>query len=192
MKRLEFGICMEGFEPHFADLINRLWPTDGSYLEIGLAHGKTFMAVGTLLGYRMGDHWRAYGIDPNPLFGGDKLKLQQSVCTKKSQDALVEIKEAAPFALVLIDGCHCEECCQRDFVLVWPHVQRGGFVLFHDYAPGQQGGGAQAYHDNRPIQVMHAVQTLKETFAVEWREHLEWVGDRTRGNVANMGVFEKL
>lgn len=179
---------MQGFEPEFRRLVNALWPTTGAYLEIGLAHGKTFQAVCRLLEYRVGYDYRAFGIDPNPLFDGGTR-----VITKKSGDALVEIKAHAPYALVLIDGCHCYECAGDDFRRVAPFVMSGGFVLFHDYAPEQQGGGAQAYHDDRPIEVRRAVETLKRSpeFAAHWIEHPEWVGDRTRDNVANMGVFEK-
>lgn len=190
--RLEFGICMEGFEHRFARLVQKLWPTEGAYLEIGLAHGKTFRAVSTLLAYRCGDDWHAVGIDPAPLFSG--FHRNQIVLPFKSEECVNGIKLHAPYALVLIDGCHCDECCADDFRRVAPHVQTGGFVLFHDYAPEQQGMGAQGYHDDRPINVRKAVDYLKTLprFQKEWREHREWVGDRRRRNVANMGVFEKL
>lgn len=192
---LEFGICMEGFEDKFSALVQKLWPGDGAYLEIGLAHGKTFKAMSQLLRYRCGKEWIAYGIDPTPLF--DLLELdsdRQKIIVGKSQDCGEAMRAIAPLSLALIDGCHCYDCCGDDFRLVADYVMPGGFVLFHDYAPVQQGGGAQAYHDNRPIEVRRAVDYLKslKEFTDEWKEHPEWIGDRNRGNVANMGVFEKI
>lgn len=182
---------MEGFEHKFADLILKLWPTDGAYLEIGLAHGGTFNAVSTLLSYRCADDWKAVGIDPEPKF--DVGNPNQIVFPFKSSECSNGVKLNAPYALVLIDGCHCLDCTKADFRLVRRHVQKGGFVLFHDYAPEQQGGGPQHYHDNRPIDVRKAVEELRANKAFDgWIEHPEWVGDRGHGNVANMAVFEKL
>lgn len=186
----EFGICMEGFEKRYADLVNKLWPTSGAYLEIGLAHGRTFNAVSSLLACRAGSDWRAVGIDPAPLFAS--IHPNQLVLPFKSGECLNGIKLAAPYALVLIDGCHCWECAAADFERVWPYVQHGGYVLFHDYAPDQQGKGAQWYHDNRPIEVRRAVDGLRARYASSWIEHKTWIGNRKKGNVADMGVFEKL
>lgn len=188
----EFGVCMEGFEIKFAELVDQLWPTEGAYLEIGLEHGRTFKAVCGLIGSRAGNDWRAVGIDPAPLF--HDAPANALVLPFKSSECNNGIRLNAPYALVLIDGCHCYECAGDDFRFVAPHVEKGGFVLFHDYAPEQQGGDPQPYHDNRPIEVRRAVETIKESseFQMEWRELPEWIGDRERGNVANMGVFQKI
>lgn len=182
---------MEGFNSRFSKLVTKLFPTNGAYLEIGLLYGRTFDGISKLIWYRTGGDFRAVGIDPYPLFYDVSITKQQKVIPKKSADALKEISDNAPYALVLIDGCHCRECAEADFRRIWPYVQPGGFVLFHDYAPEQQGFGAQI-HDDRPIEVCKAVDALRKEFTNQWREHPAWIGNRKRNNVADMGVFEKL
>lgn len=72
----------------------------------------------------------------------------ETLCLDSSKhDWTAQRRRHGPFDVALIDGDHGYSGVWEDAQRLAPCMRRGGFMLFHDYAPGQPG-------------VMHAVDRL--------------------------------
>lgn len=64
---------------------------------------------------------------------------------------------AGPIGLLFIDGDHSYFWCKHDYEKFSPHVAMGGYVVFHDYAPGGKTADGRTNHH---IGVAWAVQEI--------------------------------
>lgn len=79
---------------------------------------------------------------------------------KEFKDAFAEELKDVKIHCSLIDGCHCEECVERDFLLVEQHTPSGGIVIFHDASPMCQDRHPQSFHGNKPLKVRSVLGKL--------------------------------
>lgn len=178
---------MEGMEGQWEKLIEIMLlrtPTARpfTYLEIGVASCETLRAVRGMLEDRKREAL-IVGIDPEPRV------IESEVIQALSQDVLKDW--TTQIDLCLIDGCHCYDCCRKDFELVEPHIQNGGVILFHDAAPDQQG---VALPKHGSMEVLRAITELglADDTRPGWLRLPDWPGDRSRKNVADMASFLRL
>jgi cephalosporin hydroxylase len=120
----------------------------GSYLEIGVRHGGTFVITLEYL-RRFHPILRAVGVD---LAIADTLRTYSSsrpgtaVFRADSHSANFEafIQAQEPFDLVLIDGDHSEGGCRRDFEMV---LDRGRILVFHDIVSAPVPGVGEVWRE---------------------------------------------
>jgi len=104
-----------------------------SYLEIGVAHGGTFIAVVEYL-KRFNGPITAVGVDPCPKSELLREYIRTNAGLRYVRDLSCNLPKRidwqnAFFDLVLIDGFHDEETVWADFQLV---RDRADIVIFHD------------------------------------------------------------
>lgn len=104
-----------------------------SYLEIGVQHGGTFAITVEYL-QRFQALRAAYAVDVNRIPSLRAYERENPIVHVIREDSSTErfrafVAEHAPFDLVLIDGDHSEEGCQRDFDAVADHAAH---IAFHD------------------------------------------------------------
>jgi len=128
-----------------------------TYLEIGVAYGRTLATVADLL-RAQGQGWRAVGVElPDGYsFNRDAVvrncnELQLTVSFIAPKDwsrvdpiwnrvtvylsdshELMEKQWKAEINFALIDGCHGKPCAMKDFINVEPHVPKDGIIALHD------------------------------------------------------------
>lgn len=150
------------------------------YLEVGCAYGVTCIGISKYLDEVRKGPWQSVMLDkrdggwaynPDACKASDLFRsmLQCGADLNKASlgkmylndDGSDKFLPACPntFDLVLIDGCHSKECCTKDFLMVEPLVNHGGFVFFHDSDPASQIPETQP-HCNQPIGVRQALTDL--------------------------------
>jgi Methyltransferase domain len=102
-----------------------------SYLEIGVASGKTIVIAAPAT--------RAVGVDPNPKIARP-LGPNVQIIAATSDDFFAHYDAGALFAgarieLAFIDGMHHFEFALRDFAAVERLADRGSTILLHDCYP---------------------------------------------------------
>lgn len=100
----------------------------GSYLEIGVAHGYTIEAV---------EFPTKYGVDPLPKC---KTKHVPSVVVNKatSDEYFEEMDPEREFVGIFLDGAHTFQQSYRDLINSLNHLSPNGFILFDDTVPEDQ------------------------------------------------------
>src|SRR5438105_5523242 len=212
----ELGLAMNGlekaFEAHLLDSIDYIFPY--TYVEIGVASGKTLVAVADTIKHslRQGKQWTAVGVELP-----DGYSLDRDAIIKNAADAKISLNMvdeigdiANPYMneitvffkasqlffvenwgqminFVLIDGCHCRKCATMDFLLIEPFVKYGGMVAFHDFeaiAEPQPHG---------PLDVLGAVDQLglSDGRRKGWHYLTTLQADKEAGG-RNMGLFRKV
>lgn len=105
----------------------RRMPHQTTYLEIGVASGKTLVRV---------DADRLIGVDPSPepFIPPDRCTLHLVPSTEYFRQTA---REEGPFSVVFVDGLHLWEACLEDIFGAFEHLVRTGFVIVDDvYPPG--------------------------------------------------------
>lgn len=108
------------------DIINRLVRKFGyeSYLEIGTQSGICYNQITAPL---------KQGVDPAPAWLPDPLNLNERMFVGTS-DAFFE-KNKRMFDIVLIDGDHTADQCERDIRNAMQCLNLGGTIVCHDMLP---------------------------------------------------------
>mgnify|MGYP001617170478 FL=1 len=139
------------------------------YVEIGVASGATLAAMALLL-EGCGIRYRCDGVDIANGWSYDKEEAKRRMWANPfpyhwqlwdcgSFIFLKRYVDAIDF--LLIDGCHCFECCFRDFVMAEPLIRVGGMVAFHDVDVENQCKSEELQHwGEKLIEVRRAVQEL--------------------------------
>jgi hypothetical protein len=122
----------------------------GSYLEIGLRHGGTFVITVEYLS-RFHPLERAVGVDlgRSPTLGRYAASRPGVEVVQADSHSAVfgrRVRDGEPFDLVLIDGDHSEEGCRRDFETV---LDRARIIVFHDIVSEQVPGVAKVWQHVR-------------------------------------------
>jgi cephalosporin hydroxylase len=104
-----------------------------TYLEIGVQYGGTFAITVEYL-QRFCPLRRAFAVDVNRVPSLNEYAKQNPAVQVLREDTSTErfarfVERSGPFDLVLIDGDHSEEGCQRDFDAVRDHARH---IAFHD------------------------------------------------------------
>jgi predicted O-methyltransferase YrrM len=130
-------------------------------LEIGVREGATARGMKAVLD-TMESSIQYVGIDNakdlgrlDPPFEGATMILGDSNAPMTFNAARLH----GDYDLVLVDGCHCKAHAYMDAELYREVVAPGGYLLFHDAAPGMQGTDLQ--HDNRYVEVRGALAAAK-------------------------------
>src|SRR5262252_9208490 len=159
---MKYGIAMDGMEDALGKLIAKVRARfhPFTYLEIGVASCETLAAVSLEIS-RHGFGWRSAGIDLPDGYLLDKDDVQPNALTQHLFAAVMQPNGSheidpvwhqitlflgdsrdlipdcwhQPVHLALIDACHCKACVTTDFLSIERHVQPGGVVMFHDFAP---------------------------------------------------------
>jgi hypothetical protein len=172
-----FGLCMGGLESTMVRAAriaesNRAVGEKLTYVEIGLAEGATFNAMGEVflrigvkpeelkcVGIDIEDGWslneKALDGNAGSLPCETELSLEGSVEFLKKWDKTVR----GPIHFIFIDGCHEKECAKMDFLLAEPLIAPGGIVAFHDSEEAVQGIDNQR-HNGQPVGVRDAIKEL--------------------------------
>lgn len=143
------------------------------YYEIGIAEGKTLLAVADFLEAK-GVQFYCTGVDllNGPFFKATEFirNCRHTFCIRTSgaivervNVVLIQDKRLEPCPnqhFVLIDGCHGAPCVEADFLSVAPFVAKGGIVAFHDACKEDQGSDYQD-HCKQPINVRYALGNLR-------------------------------
>lgn len=148
MKRIMgygMGGTEEVIESRILDVISKFGRLN--YVEIGIGEGQTMFAAASIANDAKVP-WAVLGVDiAKPRHfrwneWNDRCTFPHIVSTDPyfAPDNTITIwLSGSPIAklpwkpnYVLIDGCHCKECCVRDFVAIEPLVDIGGIVAFHD------------------------------------------------------------
>lgn len=134
-----------------ADHVKKLKPTD-SYLEIGVQYGKS--AACAIFSAVEGVRIYLCDIEDSPRVlkfhnGLPRLSRQyyfeSEELDTKSTFILGDSKEVAKtwdkeeLSLIFIDGDHSYEEVKADIESWYPHLKKGGVMLFHDYGTGGVG-----------------------------------------------------
>ena len=116
-----------GSTSSLANRLLRRMPPPTTYLEVGVASGKTLVRVGAD---------RLIGVDPSPepFVRSDRCTLHQI----SSNDYFREMAhDEAPFSAAFVDGLHLWEACLEDILSAFEHLEPTGFVIVDDvYPPG--------------------------------------------------------
>lgn len=93
----------------------------------------------------------------------DKINFIKS----NSKDYAVTLKNMADrplFDLMFIDGDHTYEGCLRDFSDYYPMLEKGGFIIAHDYNSPLHPGVSIAVHEfvekNPDLKIIYLVQSM--------------------------------
>ena len=126
-------------------------PLVHAMVEIGSYHGKSTVLIGSILKY-FNQHSKIYAIDPHNGVVGDRdikiLTLPPSLTAFKRniqdeklgdhveliQDFSFNVKWNRNISLLFIDGLHDYNNVSRDFQSFAKYVEKGGYIVFHDYA----------------------------------------------------------
>jgi hypothetical protein len=151
-----------------------------NYLEIGTHEGFTRLGMATLLQARNVDSL-LIGIDlPGDRYGlvsrgaqkfgrfwagewgrnGDAPCVAIKILLQPSPISISEKLSDVPLNFVLIDACHCEQCCINDFEAVEKLIQPDGRVVFHDASPLCQNKVQGSFHGPDKIEVRPALEKL--------------------------------
>lgn len=135
------------FACYLADLAKR---RIGSYLELGVRHGGTFVATVEILS-RFHPIELAVGVDiipcPSLIEYGRRNPHAEFLCSNtQSPDFLQQLDERGPFDLVLIDSLHEEHQCRNEFEQV---RGRAAIVAFHDIVNVRYPGVAKVWSEVR-------------------------------------------
>ncbi len=188
----EWGICMQGNERYIASAILKA-VTDNPenifrYLEIGVAEGKTFSAVCTLLDL-VTDQWLAYAVD---LENGWSFNLEEfKKNTQIFGDQVCLNLEGSPafarhffpefFNAILIDGDHSQLAVENDFYAADELLMPGGIIIFHDTDDQSQGLDPQP-SNGETIAVKKAIRQLGLlSFGSNYELILNYQGDKSKG-----------
>lgn len=178
---MKLGICMEGGEQQFLDVIEKQAKAcvDAGrpflYVEIGVAYGQTLRGVWeTVKGYTGA---RVIGIELltwegwptiDAAFSGEPFWMapqgaeitRAGVILGSSRDVLTSHLWKDKIDVAFIDGCHSRLCATLDFIMVEEHISPTGIVIFHDAGEKEQGGGAMP-HCHKPMGVRDAINDLR-------------------------------
>jgi hypothetical protein len=110
---------------------------DGTYIEIGIGDGDTSR------------HFLQYipldalyvGIDPG--VDDPRISDERFFFFKKPSFKVAALIHRPSW--VFVDGCHCEECVIRDFIVFGTTLKVGGEICFHDASSLTQGRDKQDY-----------------------------------------------
>lgn len=111
------------------------------YLEIGVLHGGASLIVSKGMD-AAGHDGKLILIDPEPQIDPvhwDQMSERAVLLRGRSPEAISEARRAAggPFDFVFIDAGHSTSAVMRDAEGVFPHVQDGAYLLFHDSYRGE-------------------------------------------------------
>jgi predicted O-methyltransferase YrrM len=188
----EWGICMQGNEICITSaILEAVKHNPGNifrYLEIGVAEGKTFSAVCTLLDL-VTDQWLAYAVDlengwsfnleefeKNTQIFGDRVSLNL-------QGSPAFARHFSPESLnaILIDGDHSQEAVENDFYVADEILMPGGIIIFHDTDDESQGLDPQP-SNGETIAVKKAIRQLGLlSFGSNYKLILNYQGDKSKG-----------
>jgi hypothetical protein len=169
-KRRRFGIQTEHSEIELEQTIVesiKRFPDYWSYLEMGCASGITLKAITDITKENRPFHYRIIGTDlPNgySFNSGELLEnFNYDINLIKYEDyrykldltlnkTTVILTNARDFAAsgqygwncVFIDADHSKNEVIKDFLAVEPHVEKGGFIMFHDAGEIETGSDLQA------------------------------------------------
>ena len=106
------------------------------YVEIGTFQGGSALIVNAALDALESDG-RIFCVDPEPRVSPEnwqKLSQRAQMFKGFSPAILQEVATAAgaPFDLALIDGDHSYDGAHRDAAGIFPYMQSGAYMLFHD------------------------------------------------------------
>lgn len=154
-----------------ASLVNRLlrrMPAPTTYVEIGVASGKTLLRV-------QAD--RVVGVDPSP----EPFERPER-CTLHLVASSTYFREMvsadAPISVAFVDGLHLWETCLEDIISCFEHLKQGGYVIVDDVYPPGIGEAMRA-------------ETYEEAVRCADRAGLtieNWMGDVWRSIVALTGA----
>ena len=106
-----------------------------SYLEIGLYHGDTIMAV-----KKIRPHAHCIGVD--------RVHVELEGVTVFDMDSARFWRECAVgwrFDMIFIDADHSADAAREDFARAWEHITAEGLVILHDTNPHTVGETAPGY-----------------------------------------------
>jgi hypothetical protein len=181
---MTFGMSMEGNETALESLLSKsVAESNGSgeftYLEIGTHEGLTLLGMARLL-ESCQQKALLIGIDlpgdPYGLVSQGREKFGRfwagewsppaqvpdvavKILLERSPDSIRRLGNT-PLNLVLIDACHCEQCCINDFCAVEKLVCPGGRVIFHDASPVCQNKPQGNFHGPDKIEVRSSLEKL--------------------------------
>jgi hypothetical protein len=214
---MTLGIAMNGYEEQIEELIiRRLRPnfSDITYLEIGVASGGTLTGLAEVLKSNC-KRWRAVGVELPDGYSYNYDDVRRNCLSKHLNYAFIyHVQEPVepewntvsvylmdsalfmsvfwrqPIHLALIDGCHCEKCCRKDFANVEEFIEPGGIVMFHDFGENQVGQPQPRGHSHLAVRTVCQELGLMDGKREGWEFVGELLGDKSR-DAANMGVFKK-
>ncbi len=136
------------------------------YWEIGIAELGTIRAVQRLLRALPGISF-IYGNDlPTDPFNqreaaeamaSEDERVPVVIIFEETANAVREVDMGPALDFVFLDGCHCFEHVEADFLAIEPHVRQGGMIAFHDTAIDSQDKFPQ--WDGKPVQVRAYLQS---------------------------------
>lgn len=137
-----------------------------TYVEMGIAEGRTLSAVGNHL-KDLNHKFTCIGVD---IENGWSLNVEEFlkniqgiednvILTLVGSQGFLELHTDDSISFLLIDACHSRECCAKDFIAAEKKVRSGGFVAFHDTASFAQNIQPQP-HCNQPCHVMGSLEDL--------------------------------
>jgi hypothetical protein len=227
MNKREYGIRMGGneyeFEKLFSSYISQKQNQETfSYLEIGIANGKTFKCISDIvkennindaklffLGIDVKEGYMAEAKEWHLRYGDFLNVITIENENDNYEEALKEnhanfiICEANKFLknflnreidICFIDGCHGYECAKNNFLNIEQKIKKGGFVIFHDAGFLEQGSDYQ-HHCNDFINVRKAIKDigLLDNKYQNWSYVKETQGSRKIGLDGNScSIFKKL
>jgi len=180
---LGLGVRSSQYPSQFSRYLNFLrgYPI-GSYLEIGVQHGGTFLITVEYL-RRFHELPRAVAMDMFDVpalhaYDGGRFDATLLKMDSRSRKAKRHIDDLGPFDLVLVDGDHAEAGCRADFELV-----RGAanMVAFHDIVGSNTPGVRQVWSDVR-------ADFADEYDFVEFVDQYDEVRDRTDASFLGIGL----
>lgn len=131
--------------------INRLLaalPVEASYLEIGVATGRTLESVCART---------RQGVDPAPGFDTAKLPRSLKFFTGTSDDFFASLPPDENYDLVFLDGLHTFDQTYRDLRNSLRHLRDGGVILIDDTVPTDEVSAIPdqnvSYHVRRQLQL---------------------------------------
>jgi cephalosporin hydroxylase len=106
------------------------------YLEIGVLHGGSALIVSKAMD-AAGYDGKVILVDPEPQIDPlhwEQMRERAVLLRGRSPQILPEAREVAggPLDLVFIDAGHSTKAVMRDAEGVFPHLQNGAYLLFHD------------------------------------------------------------
>lgn len=204
---MELGFNMAGTERKFEEMLNASRCSDTfRYLEIGVAHADTLIAVARWCNKNAGVGFSITGIDLigceyfDPKYFYDCCPEPFSLHVNRWQDIQVRHgvnlhllppgykprcgvngNSLGIFDFCLIDGCHGRTCVMSDFHSIEPWIKPGGIVAFHDACEEDQGKDFQP-HCQEPINVRTALKHmgLLDNTRAGWGTAGEVHGDKSR------------
>ncbi len=134
-----------------------------TYMEIGVDKGKSLSVVKMVANPGV----RIYGVDINrPSELDPFLNANSDVAFIQKDSVDVAKYWLGEVSVLFIDGDHSYEGCKRDIEAWYPHMKKGGVMLFHDHdesSPGVMWAVAEFYYTHKNMQYKMFKRTDKNT-----------------------------